>query len=201
MKPTQMRRHPAEFHRLRTEASSRPLRDHPEEQVTAMAQSGSQDAFGELVYRNHARSSQIAHSIIPNPAVVEDVVSQSFYKALIHLDQFVHRSSFSSWFNRIVINECYQWLRSSHWHEHISVDDQEASPEKAEIASRDADPETRASSDQLTRLLLQEISRIPVHLREPLMMQLHLHSLEEIARSLGISEAAVKSRVYRAKDH
>src|SRR6478735_4179774 len=86
---------------------SRPLRDCPEEEVVTLVQNGNRDAFGELVYRNVHYSRRLAFSMISDVGVVDDVVAESFSKALAHLDQFVARARFSSWLRRIVINECW----------------------------------------------------------------------------------------------
>ena len=47
----------------------------------------------------------------------------SFHKAFMHLDSFQAKSSFSTWFTRIVINEGLMCLRRNRTRREISLDD------------------------------------------------------------------------------
>ncbi len=170
-----------------------------EEQITALARAGNPDAFGELFERNHRRSTQLALSIVSNPLVAEEVVSQSFYKAFIHLEQLTGQH-FHSWFNTIVVNECYQHLRTGARKTHVPLEHDQLGHAVQLQASPEESPEARARSSELMRLLLRDVGRLPVNLRMPLLLSLRQQSLVQISQELGISVASAKSRLFRARN-
>jgi RNA polymerase sigma-70 factor (ECF subfamily) len=63
------------------------------------------------------------------------------------------------------------------------------------------DPQLAASDDEQTRELRLAILRLPDDYREPLVMQvLGGFSTQEIATELGLSQGAVLTRLFRARD-
>jgi RNA polymerase sigma factor (sigma-70 family) len=179
---------------------SRDLSCGLEERVVALAQSGNRDAFGELVRRHHTASKRLAVAIVSNPVVAEDAVSQAWYKAYVHLDQF-SGDHFATWFKRIVINECYQHLRSTARSRQVSLDDGTNTIQIESLTAAGMDPEVQAGSAEMVGLLRREIERLPEKLRVPLMMSLHQRPVVEIGEELGITLTATKSRLFRARDH
>ena len=99
--------HPhTQYRSLLSETADRPLRQRPDVDVAELARTGCSDALAELVHRNYIRSHRLALSIIRNPATAEEVISDAFAKAFVHIGQFAGGCAFSSWFSSIVINEC-----------------------------------------------------------------------------------------------
>ena len=171
-----------------------------DDQITALACAGNRDAFGELIQRNYRKSSQIAFKIVGNPVVVEDLLSECAYKAYVHLDQLVG-GQFAPWFNRIVVNECYQYLRVKRRTRQVVPADDMKFDVVATIASPELNPEAQAGSSELAALLAKEISRLPQELKVPLLLSLRRRSILEIGQELGISVPAAKSRLFRARNH
>ncbi|HWT82663.1 MAG TPA: sigma-70 family RNA polymerase sigma factor, partial [Candidatus Methylomirabilis sp.] len=180
---------------------TRPFDGRPEVEVVALAKAGDPSAFGELAQRNYHRSRRLAHSVIPNAAAAHDAVGEAFCKAFEHLDQFESSGHFSSWLNRIVINECYQILRSGRRTEAVEFEERAHTPEFRPESSHSLTPEEQLRYSELLAALVREISRIPAHLRKPLLMRANDQPIQEIAEQMGLSEAAVKSRVSRARTH
>jgi RNA polymerase sigma factor (sigma-70 family) len=179
----------------------RDLSDSSEEQITALARAGNADAFGELFERNHRRSTQLALSILSNPVIAEEVISQSFYKAYIHIDK-LHGIHFRSWFNSIVVNECYQHLRNTARTRQVLLESEvEASDAALPATSLSENPEARVGSSELMALLAKDVGKLPPNLRMPLLLSLRQRSLAEIAQELGISVSCAKSRLFRARTH
>ncbi len=181
--------------------SLRPFDQSPEIEVVALAKAGNAAAFSELIHRNYARSHRLAYSVIPNTATAGDAVGEAFCKALEHLDQFESSGQFSSWLSRIVINECYQILRNMRRADAVEFEERTHTPDYRPEASHCLDPEDQLGYSELLALLSREIRRIPAHLREPLLMRADDQPIQEIAARMGLSEAAVKSRVSRARTH
>ena len=179
---------------------SRPFNRRPEIEVVALAKAGDTSAFGELVHRNYARSHRLAYSVIANSASAGDAVGAAFCKAFEHLDQFESCGQFSSWLGRIVINECYQILRNKRRADAVEFEERVHSPECRPESSHTLTPEEQLGYSELQAVLSREIGRIPAHLREPLLMRAEDQPIHMIAAQMGLSEAAVKSRVSRARN-
>ena len=96
-----------------SQGSLRPYSRSPEAQIVAFAKAGDNVAFAELVQRNYARIFRLAYSITRNFGLAGDAVGEAFYKAFEHLSQFESVGLFSSWLNRIVVNECNETARTN----------------------------------------------------------------------------------------
>ena len=91
--------------------------------------------------------------------------------------------SLRSWFLSIVANEC-RMARRGRWFSVIKVADVPAQA-----------PEERESSSDLHRALM----RLAPEERLPLVLHFYLDlPLDEVARTLRVSQSAAKSRIYRA---
>jgi RNA polymerase sigma-70 factor, ECF subfamily len=142
----------------------------------------------------------LAYSMTSNPTVVEDIVGESFLKALANLDQYVAKARFSSWVGRIVINECLAHGRAERRKSRISLDDVEFFEATIAHQTNHENPEDQLAQDQLLQLLSWEIGRTPPPLRAALLLYLQEWSTAEIAKVMGISEPAAKARLQRARD-
>src|SRR5580698_1491598 len=87
------------------------LREDPDSTLVAATKNGESQAFEFLVKRHEAKAFSRAFRITRNREDAQDVVQESFHKAFMHLDSFQAKSSFSTWFTRIVINEGLMCLR------------------------------------------------------------------------------------------
>jgi RNA polymerase sigma-70 factor, ECF subfamily len=185
---------------MRGTGTDRPLRDCPEAFVVAQAQNGDREAFGELVRRNDRQLKGLAYSMTSNPTVVDDIVGESFLKALANLDQYVAKAKFSSWIGRIVINECLAHGRAERRKGGIPLDDVEFLEAAIVSQAGHENPEEQLAQNQLLQLLSGEIGRTPPKLRAALLLYLQDRSTAEIAQAMGISEQAVKARLQRARE-
>jgi len=129
---------------------------------------------------------------------IEDILQQTALKALTHLDQFRFEASFRTWLVRIALNEARQSQRKWASSRLLAVDpttltllpvkDERLSP-WVEYQRTEARVRLRAA---LT--LLPEKYRIIMLLRD-----LHGFTISEVARQLGLTIAAVKTRHLRAR--
>ena len=125
-------------------------------------------------------------------------LSQGF----IHLNRFECRSSFFSWVTRIAINASLATLRKKRASKDISIDacdNDGASGDRWEMPDLREDPERCYSRREREDSLRRAIRRLRPSLRTAMELQGQEQSIREIADSLGISPAAAKSRVSRAR--
>jgi len=86
---------------------------------------GDEQAFISLVGLHHDAMLRVARSFVPNHAVAEEVVQDTWLAVLRGLDGFEGRSSFQTWLYRILINRA----RSAgvREHHHVPIPDHERS--------------------------------------------------------------------------
>jgi len=73
-------------------------------QLLAALRAGDERAFVTLVHRHHAAMLRLASSFVPNVAVAEEVVQDTWVGVLRGIGRFEGRSSFRTWLFRILVN-------------------------------------------------------------------------------------------------
>jgi len=163
-----------------------------EEALVVAARDGNEQAFEILVQGYRHRMVVVALRLTRLREDAEDVAQQSFQKAFIHLHRFEGKSSFSTWLTRITVNEALMLLRRGRGRREISIDEGSFNLKEAarpEIPDLDPDPEAcylrREEAEILSAAItLRDIGEL---------------STEETARRMGLSLAAVKSRLLRGR--
>lgn len=173
-----------------------------ENELVKMAQEGREEAFTELLRRNYSSSFKLAMSILRERQEAEDEVQNAYWKAYQHINQFQQDSKFSTWMTRIVVNQCLMRLRQTRRAKFLFLDDTLIGEERAtmELVDKSETPEAQLGSRELAELLRKEIRRIPPLLRNVFVLRdVNQLSMTEVAEELGISVAAAKSRLLRAR--
>lgn len=128
---------------------------------------------------------------------VEDIVQQTVLKALIHADQFRFESGLKTWLSSIAINEVRQAYRSRSRKRVV--------PLLTEIQEADRyhpfeQPKDTYEAEERDVLVRKAVSRLPELYRSVVELCDFQHlTLDEAARKLGLTLAAVKSRRLRAR--
>jgi len=174
-----------------------------EDELVAEAKGGSHAAFEKLVQRYEVRVFRLAQRIARSHEDAEDVIQQSFQKAFVHLHRFEGRSSFSTWLTRIVLNEALMLARTARRFRGVSIDRASTTDDSAlpiEIADSRPNPEHSYFQQERRRILFSAIDELRPGIRVALQnCDLNELSIRETAGILGVSVAAVKSRVNRGR--
>ena len=180
----------------------RELQDVSDEELVRLSQEGRRDAFSELTARNYTVSFKLAVSILRDREEAEDEVQNAYWKAFQHIDQFHSDAKFSTWMTRIVVNQCLMRLRRARRAKFLYIDDVQIGEERGtfELTDETPTPEAVWGSRELAVILKQEIRRIPPLLRNVFVLRdVDQLPMPEVAERLGISVAAAKSRLLRAR--
>ena len=158
---------------------------------------GSQEAYGRIVHACQNTVTAIALAITRDVQASEDIAQEAFLKAWQQLDRLKNAASFLPWLRQITRNLARDWLRAQHG--------RPMSGEVAEIAiGMAADPDPTPAE----RLLQTEeevvaadiISSLPEDSREALLLFYREgQSSQQVAELLGLSDAAVRKRLSRAR--
>lgn len=186
-----------------TEDARADLMALPDDQLVDRARTGCKDAFTELMRRNSNATQKLAASVLRDVSEAEDAMQDAWSKAWQHIANFHGDSKFSTWFTRIVLNQCLMRLRSSRRRPVVQLEDT-ASPDSGRPAMQFSDagpgPEDLFARDEIKALVRKEVAMMPPLLRDPLVMRdLEQLSIEIVAARLDISVPAVKSRLLRAR--
>lgn len=171
--------------------------------LMAAAQAGSTAAFDELQRLYSARIFKTILRITKNREDAEDVLQDTFLRAYLGLRYFQARSSVYCWLTRIAINSALMLLRRRRVRPGEVVRssfEAEDFPAPLEIKDTAPNPEQMYELRERSDELLQAVQRLEPKFRGPIEIQLARESsMKEIADTLNISVAAVKSRLYRAR--
>lgn len=160
-----------------------------EQRPSAMqrATEGDADAFAVLIDPLLNPAYRLAAVMLSDRMAAEDAVQEAAMKAWRKLRQ--HRgdeASLRPWFLSIVANECRMTRRRRWW----------AVLKMADVQSEGS---AQGLSQESSTDLRRAISRLSLDERLPLVLYFYLDlPLDEVARTLGVSPAAAKSRIYRA---
>ena len=187
-------------HDVGFEASLYELRD---DLLVQAARSGDGLAFAELTRRYSKMIHRKVYRIVGNWEDAEDVLQESFLRAFRHLDSFQSRCSFSTWLTRIAINSALMMLRKRRVRPEsylVTLVAATGSWEAWDVADLSPSPESLCVGREMAALVQDAIHRLPCSYRAAVELY-HAGncSTREIAQTLGITEAATKSRLYRAR--
>jgi len=174
----------------------------PDEELVTRAQQGDDTAFAELLQRHHSSCLKLALSILRDRPDAEDEVQNASWKAFQHIGQFQQDSKFSTWLTRIVVNQCLMRLRQMRRAKFLYIDDTLIGDEVAtlEMPDKGESPEMQLGKSEVATVLKHEIARIPPLLRHVFLLRdVQELPMPDVAEQLGISIAAAKSRLLRAR--
>jgi RNA polymerase sigma factor (sigma-70 family) len=173
-----------------------------EEMLLSEAQSGQESAFVELCYRHSRRILFTLFRITKSREDAEDAFQEAILNAFVHFGNFNRASSFSTWLTRISINSALMILRKRLVRPESLIDEpiDRSTTLQREIADRRPNPEQYYIQRENRRRLQSAISKLPTVYRRVFEIRLRSDgSMKEIAEEAGISIAATKSRLLRAR--
>jgi RNA polymerase sigma-70 factor (ECF subfamily) len=166
------------------------------------AKSGNHSAIEELWARHSDTAFRSAYRILRNRDDAEDTLQDAWTKAFVHLKTFDGRSKFSTWLTRIAINSALMVLRRRRSHPETSMDSSGDGQtwEQWEVSDNRSNIEDLYLEKEAELKLEEAIERLRPPLRSVIEIQrLHYGTNKEIADAAGISVAALKSRLLRAR--
>lgn len=168
----------------------------------AALKAGDRAEFARLVDATSNHIYRLALKILRDPQDAEDVLQESYIKALRALPEFEGRSSLSTWLYRIAVNEALMLLRKRRVHLVPVEEDPEEDDLQAGMVLTDWRflPEDELLSAESWLRLEQAVDDLPDTLRVVFMLRdMEGLSIRETAEMLGLTETAVKTRLLRAR--
>jgi RNA polymerase sigma-70 factor (ECF subfamily) len=164
--------------------------------LVVAARAGDRSAFDELVRATYADTYTLAYRLTGNEEDARDVVQDAYLRAYRGLRRFRGDARFSTWMYRITANCAATHLARQSRGMHDGLDDDcpvaDSRPEH--------DPELQAAAVYDRDRIARAVADLPPRLRAVVVLR-DVYDLphESIAAELGISEAAAKVRLHRAR--
>lgn len=153
----------------------------------------------ENLVRQHSRLVyRIAYAVLRSHHDAEDATQETFVRVLRYSQKLARVENHKTWLARIAWRVAVDRNRQQGRKREIPLDD----PEKPlpEVASSDARADDALHGAHVGDVLERMIAALPEKLRQPLILStIEEMPPREVAATLGINEAAVRSRIFRAR--
>ena len=166
----------------------------------AFCQQGEGEYFDVLVRRYMEKAFRIAMDFTHNTEEAKDLSQDAFLRAYSRIKQFDGRSSFYTWFYRLVVNICLDhtrrkgrvvWERLEKEHDGVA--------EQIEIIDDSARPDQQASAGEAIRRADQTLEAMPNKQRTAFLLRNHQGlPIADIAKVMKTTEGTVRVYLHRA---
>ena len=179
-----------------------PAQQTTEQQLLRRVREGEHEFFYELIQPYERRVYAATFAILRNLADAEDAAQEALLKALKHIRQFRAEAKFSTWLIQIAVNEARMRRRKEHADKTEPIDNP---GEQENYTPRDFADWREIPSEVLERKEVREklkgaLASLGQIYREVFVLRdIQQLSIEETSKALGISAAAVKTRLLRAR--
>ncbi len=174
-----------------------------ETRMIASILAGNTEQYHVLIRPYERSVYKMALSFMKNEADAEDVAQEAFLKAFRHLARFRGQAKFSTWLISITLNEARGRLRHQ---SQMRLESLDATPEEGgHVAPAMLRDWREVPSEALERKEIREMLRAAVENLSPIYREVLVlrdveeFSIDETAKALELTTAAVKVRLHRAR--
>ncbi|WP_244817240.1 RNA polymerase sigma factor [Caballeronia sp. Lep1P3] len=163
---------------------------------------GDSAAFECVMRLHNRRLYRLARATLRDDSDAEDALQAAYLCAYRSMNRFRGDSTLLTWLSRLVLNECFARLRTQKRRQNVipMVNGIDVLDDEVCIAFDTDAPDRGAERAELRSLLERKLDELPASLRMVFVMRsVEEMTVEETAQSLGIPEATVRSRHFRAR--
>ncbi|TMA98207.1 MAG: RNA polymerase sigma factor [Deltaproteobacteria bacterium] len=154
-------------------------REFRDEELVALCKQGQGEYFDLLVRRYMEKAFHIAFDFTRNSETAKDLSQDAFLRAFSNIRQFDGRSSFYTWFYRILVNLCLDHAR--------------------QLADTSFQPEQEAIAGEAKRRADKTLETMPKKQRTAFLLRNHQGlSIADIAKVMKTTEGTVRVYLHRA---
>lgn len=181
------------------------LVDSSDQQIIERVNQGDPAAFEELLERYEEKIFHFGMRMCGQVEDARDLLQETFLNAFRYLKGFRGEAQFKNWLYKIASSVCIKMRRKGKFEPDFEISlDQLVPTEDGEVPQEIPDwalePLENVLSKEVRRRLSEALALLPKEYRIVLVLRdMEGFSTEETAETLGISEAAVKSRLHRAR--
>ncbi len=170
---------------------------------------GDTAAFEQLMRRHNRRLFRVARATLRHDGDAEDALQEAYLQAYRGMGRFRGEASLGTWLSQLVMNECLSRLRKQARRDAIARMVQAEPAIEGELPEQQEDPmdarpaegpEDALARAQLRTLIERKLDELPESFAAVFVLRgVEGLSVGETAQSLGIPEATVRSRYFRAR--
>lgn len=172
--------------------------DEPDGKLAEKALEGDERAFGEIVRRHKHSLFRVVFRVTGNEEDAREVLQEAFISAHGALRRYDAARPMQAWLTAIALNKARDWRRREAVRRFI----RSFLPVSAasDIPDRNVASDVALADKQELAIIKMQIAALPARLQQVLILRtLEGLSQSETAEVLGISEKAVETRLYRAR--
>lgn len=174
--------------------------DFRDEELVEFCQRGQSQHFELLVHRYMQKAFHIAFGFTRDTESAKDLSQDAFLRAYTRIKQFDGRSSFYTWFYRILVNLCLDYARHHSKVGWESLDNLSDKPgAERQFADSRSQPEQEAIAGEASRKASETLEAMPNKQRTAFMLRNDQGlSIADIAKVMKTTEGTVRVYLHRA---
>ncbi len=173
--------------------------DLRDEALVEMCQQGQSDYFDLLVRRYMQKAFHIAYGFTRVTETAKDLSQDAFLRAFAKIKQFDGRSTFYTWFYRILVNICLDHARRNGKVVWRSLEDLSEAPGEQQLADSRFRPDQEAIASETTRRASKTLQAMPNKQRTAFVLRnQHGLSIADVAKVMKTTEGTVRVYLHRA---
>lgn len=178
----------------------------PETTLIDAVKEGNHQAFGHIFALYSKRVFRLAYRLLGNREEAEDAVQEVFLAVFQKAHTFRGNSQFSTWLHRLTVNAALCRLRRQKRRREVSYEDflpqfqEDGHHEVRPVVDWSHEVEERSRNEELQQILRKALDQLkPVDKAVVVLSDIEGFSDREIAKSVGLTKSAVKTRLHRAR--
>ena len=171
------------------------------ERISVLAQQfkdGNKKAFDELYALTNQKAYFVALQIVKDEHIAQDILQESYVRAIDKIQSLENTNSFVRWFHQIVTNRSMDYLRKRN--PVLFEDGEDGAFEVIPDEKSDFSPEKNIDQEELRSTVMDAMNELTSEKRAcVLMMYFEDMSVNEISESLNVPVSTVKNRLWTAR--
>jgi RNA polymerase sigma-70 factor (ECF subfamily) len=161
---------------------------------------GNENAYSSIIYKYKDKGMTLALNILKNREDAEEALQDAFIRAYKALKKFTWKSSFSTWFYKILYNVCCTKFqkRKNELNYNLYLNDAEI---QIDFSSSDYQISDNIDNMELENVIKEELKKLDQNYSTILMMY-YVQELgcSEISEVTGLSIETIKIRLFRGRE-
>lgn len=173
--------------------------DLKDEDLVARCREGDKQAFGVLVQRYMKKAFGIAFDYTRDREAAKDLSQEAFLRAYLQIKRFDGRSTFYTWFYRIVVNLSLDYLRRRGRARWERFDETAENPAERAPMVDSSTPDRVLMAQETVLRVARAVETLPTSHRTAFLLRNHQGlSIPDIARVMKTTDGTVRVFLHRA---